>query len=116
MRVARAILPVLALWALLIGPGLCVTGALEHLCKDEGQATATSCEHEEDCATDPCGDWVLRLDSDPSSLQLSPPALVVPTPVWPEPFSNERALLVSEVPAIPVRSLPRPDSDLPLLI
>lgn len=53
----RIIMTFLALWVLLLSPGLCLSGALEHFCADS--PAGSSCEHENDCANDPCGEILL---------------------------------------------------------
>ena len=102
-----------ALWALLLAPGLCLAGALEHLCSDCTEGA--SCGHEDDCADDPCGDVLLRPDTD-SSGGVSAPSSAAPTAALPAAprFLDLSPLL--RAPSLPGKKLPRPESDLPLRI
>ncbi|MEZ4647182.1 MAG: hypothetical protein R3E97_00105 [Candidatus Eisenbacteria bacterium] len=52
------LLPILAIWAIVASPGLCVAGVLEHLCA--GCPETVACDHEDDCAVDPCVDSAVR--------------------------------------------------------
>jgi hypothetical protein len=48
----RTLLTAFAFWVLLLSPGLCLAGAIEHLCADCPEQAA--CSHEDDCENDPC--------------------------------------------------------------
>ncbi len=69
----RTVILVAALWALVVAPALCTGGVLHHEC-DCG--TAIGCEHEDDCANDPCATATVRGERRPSDLGIeSYPAL-----------------------------------------
>jgi hypothetical protein len=113
MTMKRILLTTVAFWVLLLSPGLCVAGALEHVCA--GCPEGITCEHEEDCTADPCGEVLLRPEVASSTVS-------IPVAVLPQSFITsgssvldpEHLLRVSHLPAR--RNLPRPQSDLPLLI
>lgn len=108
----RTLLTALAFWVLLLSPGLCLAGAIEHLCADCPDRTA--CSHEDDCDNDPCVDMVPpaagKILFDSGSL----PVWNHLIPVTDSTPANTATILWSSLP--PVRdNLPRPESDLPLL-
>lgn len=45
------------LWAVIAAPALCLGGVLLHECEC---GSAQACEHEGDCASDPCGELTVR--------------------------------------------------------
>ncbi len=47
------------IWSVLIAPGLCSAGWIEHLCADHEDA---ACGHETECVDDPCASPTLRPD------------------------------------------------------
>ena len=109
----RYLLPTLALWAIILGPVLCVAGVLEHLCAD--CPPAESCQHEDGCASDPCVDVAARTTTAPDSGIPTSLSCLVASPFFAE-------VEMDEVPSIPLepfprgrKNLPRPESDLPLL-
>ena len=106
-------LTIFAFWVLLLSPGLCLAGTLEHICGDcPGSIT---CEHEDDCANDPCSEELLRPDSPKRFFAKTHGSVLVQGSLTPEPG------LVDVHPArdaslLPIRAnLPCPLSDLPLL-
>ena len=109
----RILLATLALWALLLAPGLCLAGALEHLCADCPEGA--SCGHEDDCIDDPCGDVLLRpaisSNSGVSALSLAVSSAALPAAPRPRTLSP-----LLRAPSLPGKKLPHPESDLPLLI
>jgi hypothetical protein len=116
MMLERSLFTSLALWTLLLGPGLCLAGTLQHLCTDCSEGSEIACEHEEDCANDPCADVVLRLDSESIAWKPVPPLAVVPSPGRPAPYSLDMGPIFQELPPLPEKNLPRPESEFPLLI
>jgi hypothetical protein len=109
----RILLTTLAFWVLLLSPGLCLSGALAHICGDCPESSA--CEHEDDCANDPC------------AIDLLPPGTVKiinvsVSPAVPVQGSVDHESIHADPLNFPVASLPplrdnlpRPESDLPLL-
>jgi len=109
----RILLTTLAFWVLLLSPGLCLAGALEHICGDCSESSA--CEHEDDCANDPCAIDLLP----PVSAKNLSKIIIVSVPVQGS-FALESIhadpLHFPIASLSPVRdNLPRPESDLPLL-
>jgi hypothetical protein len=49
----------MTIWSILIAPGLCSAGWIEHLCADHED---TACGHETECFDDPCASPTLRPD------------------------------------------------------
>ena len=109
----KILLTVLAFWVLLLSPGLCLAGALEHFCGDCPESSA--CEHEDECANDPCAIDLLPPGSAKNlnvSISGAVPIQVsfAIDSIHPDPLHFPEAALS------PVRdNLPRPESDLPLL-
>jgi len=102
---------ILTLWVLLLSPGLCLAGVLEHFCVDSPQGD--SCEHEDFCASDPCGELLIVKASDPDI------AIVVPVGDWVSEMAEDIDATAVEYLAtlFPLRlNLPLPTADLPLLI
>lgn len=110
----RYLLALLAVWAIILGPGLCVGGVLEHLGLD--CAPVATCDHEEDCASDPCLEPVVRPVTPVAGALLLPfEALLVRMYVLVTAATSISADFVDRV--LPERkNLSRPESDLPLLI
>ena len=103
----------LTLWVLLLSPGLCLAGVLEHICVDSPKGT--SCEHENDCALDPCGDLLLVQAVDPQKPHTVPTALIA-TEVADASAMSRGVQLSDFRPSSPPRvNLPVPPADLPLL-
>jgi hypothetical protein len=96
-----------------LSPGLCLAGALEHICGD--CPTSSACEHEDDCANDPCAIDLLP----PGSAKNLGKIIIVAVPVQgtfavESHHADSLHFPVASLP--PVRdNLPRPESDLPLL-
>jgi len=109
----KILLTVLAFWVLLLSPGLCLAGALEHICGDCPDSSA--CEHEDDCSNDPCAIDLLPPGSANYlgkiiSVAVSVQGSFAIGSIHADPLHFPIALLP------PVRdNLPRPESDLPLL-
>ncbi len=110
----RVLLTSLAIWVLLLGPGLCMSGTLEHLCIDCSEGI--SCEHEEDCIADPCVENMQRPDTTASSSGPATIAAVVPGCVTSDPNLPGTTLTEGASLLAYRMNLPRPESDLPLLI
>lgn len=104
---------IFAFWVLLLSPGLCLAGALEHICGDcPGSIT---CAHEDDCANDPCDEELLRPDSPARFLAKTYGSVLVQGHLTPEPCHVD-TYPVRDASLLPIRAnLPRPESDLPLL-
>jgi len=110
----RILMTSLTLWVLLLSPGLCLSGTLEHLCADN--PTGDSCEHENDCASDPCGELLL--------VQAGNLYKSLATPMIPSNVNHhEESDLICRTAAdafpnlrIQRVNLPVPPSDLPLVI
>lgn len=104
-------------WALLLLPALCMGGWLIHPC-DCG--TTVGCEHEADCASDPCEIGMARSDSwSQSSDELAAPtanhsAIVDPAPNSLDTEHRNQRPMTS--PLAFSKALPFPQADLPLLI
>lgn len=104
-------------WTLLLLPALCTGGWLLHPC-DCG--SSLGCEHESECASDPCEIGVARSDSwaqdyDDAHVQATnPSALLDDTLDRPErgPIGHQPRT----TPLIFRKALPFPPADLPLLI
>ena len=109
----RKLLLIISFWVLLLSPGLCLAGALEHLCDDSPQEA--TCNHEDDCASDPCSGEVLRPDSSTSQLVISVDGAPVQDRLDAQP-GFLRTVPFLDTLFFPDRAnLPRPASDLPLL-
>lgn len=109
----RILLITIAFWVLLASPGLCLAGALEHMCADNPHGD--TCAHEDDCANDPCSGEVLRPDSSTNNFISS-----IDTAIVPDCLSAEAGFFptftILDALLFPDRAnLPRPVSDLPLL-
>lgn len=98
-------------WVLAI-PMLCLGGVFEHACTDCDQEEV--CSHEEDCPDDPCGKSVAttRTSNDVASTIALAPAVIVNVDDRPLEASDH----LTYTPPRAERNLPRPISDLPLLI
>ena len=109
----RILLIIIAFWVLMLSPGLCLAGALEHLCDDSPQEA--TCNHEDDCANDPCSGEVLRPDSATGQFVIS----VADAPVQDRLSAQTEFIRTDsflDALFFPDRAnLPRPASDLPLL-
>lgn len=109
----RIFLTTLAIWVLLLSPWLCLAGALEHFCGDCPESSA--CEHEDDCANDPCAIDLLPPGSAKNlnvtiSVPLPVQGLLVIVPIQADPLHFPVAAL------LPLRdNLPLPENGLPLL-
>jgi hypothetical protein len=113
----RILITTLAVWVLLLSPGLCLAGALEHLCEDcPEDITDITCEHEEDCTADPCGEVLLRPDTASIISALAPVAVLPTGLITPESSILDPRPLLKASPLSSGKNLPRPQSDLPLLI
>ena len=72
-------------WALVAAPALCSGGLLPHPCDCE-ESTGhqhgawDECGHEGECAADPCGIVVTRLDDDSASLPFGPTSVLALRP------------------------------------
>ena len=51
---ARLSTSLVLLWALLLGPALCLGGLVKHACGCE-EGVQVQCQHEDACSDDPCG-------------------------------------------------------------
>lgn len=112
--VTRYLLALLAVWAIILGPGLCVGGVLEHLCLD--CAPAAACDHEEDCAADPCLEPVVQPIASAASVLLLPVVALI-VRLYAPPTEPPSACSGFADRILPERkNLSRPESDLPLLI
>ena len=60
---ARLFTSLFLIWALLLGPALCVGGLLEHACEC-GSEISVECQHEDSCPDDPCAPLVRAEDQD----------------------------------------------------
>lgn len=110
----RVLFTTLTFWVLLLSPVLCLAGVLEHLCADCPERT--SCDHEEDCVSDPCVDIVQVPDtashaSGPARTVVLDPRFIAPLPGL---FESPPLSLTADLRTR--GNLPRPESDLPLLI
>jgi len=110
----RLLLAAVAIWVTVIGPGLCVGGFLQHLCLDCPPADA--CDHEDDCAADPCLEPLVQPVLSAANLHFVPSFVILPRLDVLAPGSH--GSLLARVEAIPTlrKNLTRPESDLPLLI
>lgn len=109
----RLLLPILTIWAIVASPGLCVAGVLEHLCA--GCPETASCEHEDDCAVDPCVDSAVRPVVGAEVGVLAPVVALVQTYTIIE-FDSNRHDASGVDPFPPERkNLSQLESDLPLL-
>ncbi len=104
---------IFAFWVLLLSPGLCLAGTLEHICGEcPGSIT---CEHEDDCVNDPYGEELLRPDSPTRFFAKAHGSVLVQDSLTPEPPLADTHP-VRDASLLPIRAnLPRPESDLPLL-
>jgi hypothetical protein len=109
----RAAIALLSFWVFLAGPGLCMTGVVQHLCADCPERE--TCDHEEDCYADPCGVVPLPPDSPNSS---SVPVIIAFPSERPDPPGGNDPLparLAGASGASIRTNLPVPKSDLPLI-
>lgn len=109
----RVLITTMALWALSLSPGLCLAGALEHPCTSCPEEAF--CAHEEACVDDPCSDVLLRPDASLGANDEPAAVAHVATPLVGSD-RGERQMSRRNAPALPVENLPRPESDLPLII
>ena len=109
----RTMLTIFVFWVLLLSPGLCLAGMLEHICGDcPGSIT---CEHEDDCVNDPCVEELLRPDSPKLFFAKTHGSVLVQSSLTPESGIVD-ARPVRNASLLPIRAnLPLPVSDLPLL-
>lgn len=82
--VPRAGLLIIAVWAVVAAPALCVAGVLAHECRCEDEI---ACDHESACESDPCGELLVRRDA-----------------------SFEHSILAELASALPVTHLERPSN------
>lgn len=128
-RILMMLMAGLAIWAIVLGPGLCVGGALHHLCfgcesgGDVGGPSAQPydhgtdpCAHEENCSTDPCVEPLSRPASIATFGFLAPVVVLVACFSAPEFDVAESPFVPRELLLPPGKNLPVPESDLPLLI
>jgi len=108
----RLVLTALALWVLLLGPGLCMAGTIEHACP--GCEQETTCEHEDACPDDPCETQLLRPDGTSIVIAAAPIASVPPSLLAAASSACTTGSRAATGPSHP--NLPRPTSDRPLLI
>jgi hypothetical protein len=54
----QTVFTILTCWTLVLGSALCFAGVLTHACIECDEEFA--CDHEEECADDPCGDFAMR--------------------------------------------------------
>jgi hypothetical protein len=66
---------VVTIWSILVAPGLCSAGWIDHLCADHEDA---ACEHETDCMDDPCESPSLRPGSSGTDVMAAPVAAILP--------------------------------------
>ena len=105
------------LW-LFLTPILCMSGVLEHHCDCDAEM---ACQHEEECAADPCRALVAVRSSSKSTLLPASGSIAVPElAVSPYALLPVRAMMplrhhVDEQTAHACR-LPFPRSDMPLLV
>jgi len=59
---ARLVTLSFLVWALLLGPALCMAGLVEHLCDCNG-SVEMQCQHDESCSDDPCASLLMIQDS-----------------------------------------------------
>jgi hypothetical protein len=100
----KIILITIALWVLLLGPGLCIAGVIDHICND--CVEETTCGHEDNCDSDPCVDDLQITDS--VSVDIYTSVVTLETDLL-----NCKQTLYSSLPNR--ENLPRPESGLPLL-
>lgn len=110
----RSLVAIVALWAILLGPGLCLAGALDHLCSDCTEQMA--CGHEDRCAEDPCTETLLRPDTGVNDREPTPPPAVNSGFASGPPRAFQHSRNSAELPPTSRKNLPRPESDLPLRI
>jgi hypothetical protein len=109
----RAVLLVAAVWTLAGAPLLCAGGLLMHACECE---ETCYCDHESDCASDPCSiDVKLRDDTTPDQLIDAGTVADVPAPAAHRASPNAGEVRVDLIEPMLTR-LPIPPSDRPLLI
>ena len=104
-------------WTVLLLPGLCSGGWLLHPCEC---GSTIACDHESDCASDPCEIGIARTDSD-SELNSEGASFTAYVPVAAQDLTNTLASgLGQRRPSASAPfaqdGLPFPPSDLPLLI
>lgn len=112
---ARLTSTLLLVWALLVGPALCVGGLLEHSCEC-GESVA--CEHEDSCPDDPCVTVVRVEDQDAqANFQFEGPSVLVAVLTLDADLASVSWAWSSRPPLPPDRwNLPYAQSDRPLLI
>ena len=104
-----------AFWALLLGPGLCVGGVVEHLCAGCPEEEASDCSHEEVCSEDPCSDEVLRPDAPLLGRDVLSSALLPSPDQFVTRPSPDDARTFDDPVSSPPDGLPYPESDRPSL-
>jgi hypothetical protein len=109
----RLLFAAISLWAFLVGPGLCLAGVVEHLCVDCPEKEA--CGHEEDCYSDPCGDFPLPPDSPNSTFAPASAASLVDRPDCPPLVDPDPARLALDGGPSLRTNLPLPKDALPLI-
>ncbi len=112
---ARITASLLLVWALLLGPALCLGGLLEHAC-DCGEDI--QCQHEESCADDPCASVTRPRDQDAgTALEFEASADPVASSIWVIQVCPAGRWWSSLPPPPPDRSnLPYAQSDRPLRV
>ncbi len=110
----RVFFSTLALWVLLLSPVLCLAGVLEHLCVACPENTC--CDHEEDCAYDPCAEVLQVPDSAQGPGNHDRTVLLIQSCIKYDPFFVELPRFPNESLNQVQKNFPRPESDLPLLI
>ena len=120
-----------AAWALVGLPSLCTAGVLTHPCAPESAVHPdqehghdhdenpgeSQCQHESDCAQDPCSELTIRNDSDELPIptdELHPCADAVPVVNVPGISPNDFASRYRDM--LPIPDLACAESALPLLI
>jgi len=105
-------LGIFTLWALLLAPGLCVGGLVEHACVD---CTEISCSHEQDCTDDPCNEAMLRVSPfSPDDLAATMVVVAAGEALTASTSAQTQSFVLDPPP--PVGNFPRYQSDQPLLI
>ena len=97
-------------WALVGQPSLCVGGVILHAC----DCAEVECTHEEQCDDDPCVESVFPRPEQRS--ELTPDSDLAVLPPVQVTLSALPHLAWRGAPIPWVRNIPRPSSDLPLLL
>lgn len=113
----RLLTSLFLVWALLMGPALCIGGLLEHACGC-GDECSAECQHEDSCPDDPCASVVRTEDQDAQAdYDFEGPQVLVDLPTLDAELASVRWSWSSRPPLPPDRwNLPYAQSDRPQLI